>query len=219
MQQVINIIMCEYSSLEAWRDSHEASKAHCFQLTLFWTLSLQPVYLQSGKTTIFYLAPPEKSHQAISDYFSIKRGLTDTSALSGNWKFDAVSHNSRDKNIPKTFQATLMSNKNRFSYGRRRKRRKGKGGKRYTDQHVKHWKMNKRETQQHEPRGSYGSRSLASPQWQITQNTHNERQEYGSSSLFPPNCQTPYWLSSGREEVIWFLSPFGKLIHFTKVTW
>lgn len=37
--------------------------------------------------------------------------------------------------------------------------------------------------------------------------------------FFSPNYQTPYWLSSGREEVISFLSPFGKLIHFTKVTW
>lgn len=63
-------------------------------------------------------------------------------------------------------------------------------------------------------------RSVAFPLWQITQNTHNERQEYGSGSLFfPPNYQTPYWLSSGREKVILFLSPFGKLIHFTKVTW
>lgn len=63
-------------------------------------------------------------------------------------------------------------------------------------------------------------RSVAFPPWQITQNTHNERQEYGSGSHFsPPNYQTPYWLSSGREKVILFLSPFGKLIHFTKVTW
>lgn len=40
-----------------------------------------------------------------------------------------------------------------------------------------------------------------------------------AAHFFSPNYQTPYWLSSGREEVIWFLSPFGKLIHFTKVTW
>lgn len=70
-----------------------------------------------------------------------------------------------------------------------------------------------------EVKGASG-RSVPFPPWQITQNTHNERQEYGSGSLFPsPNYQAPYWLSSGREEVILFLSPFGKLIHFTKVTW
>ena len=40
-----------------------------------------------------------------------------------------------------------------------------------------------------------------------------------AAHFFSPNYQTPYWLSSGREEVILFLSPFGKLIHFTKVTW
>lgn len=40
-----------------------------------------------------------------------------------------------------------------------------------------------------------------------------------AAHFFFPNYQTPYWLSSGREKVILFLSPFGKLIHFTKVTW
>ena len=32
------------------------------------------------------------------------------------------------------------------------------------------------------------------------------------------NYQAPYWLTLGREEIILCLHPFGKLIHFTKVT-
>lgn len=83
-------------------------------------------------------------------------------------------------------------------------------------------KMNKRAAQQREPSGSYGSGRQISgfpPVADYTEHTQCATGIWHRLTFSTPNYQAPYWLSSGRWEVILFRSPFGKLIHFTKVTW
>lgn len=127
----------------------------------------------------------------------------------------------RVKNLG-AYRATWPRSVIRADEDGRWKARRGEEEKRLGAQHVAGWKMKKWVAQQREPRGSYGSGKAdqwLSPRGRLHRIHTMRDRNMAAAHFFSPNYQTPYWLSSGREEVILFLSPFGKLIHFTKVTW
>lgn len=127
----------------------------------------------------------------------------------------------RVKNLG-AYRATWPRSEIRADEDGRWKARRGEEEKRLGAQHVAGWKMKKWVAQQREPRGSYGSGKAdqwLSPRGRLHRIHTMRDRNMAAAHFFSPNYQTPYWLSSGREEVILFLSPFGKLIHFTKVTW
>lgn len=183
-------------------------------LTLHWRPCIPVRDLKLSVCQLLYIILFYSFHTFICYLATIILGYTLSYC---NLDFCRITHITRTtttKTLARTGQHDVLRGKNKTSWGEGKKRAA-----------LNMWRAKKWTRERHnsvnpeEVKGPSG-RSVPFPPWQITQNTHNERQEYGSSSLFPsPNYQAPYWLSSGREEVILFPSPFGKLIHFTKVTW